>query len=344
MRHRFSTSTTVAVITMALLLLASAVGQTPVPAGATTAAEDGWTHPRTKWGDPDLQGLWTNETITPFERPENMADKKFLSAEEAAEIENRTAQRRAAADGTSPPGSVGAYNQVWMDSGTKFLPGNQTSLVVDPPNGRVPTKLSAESARDYNKAHATESYIYMSVWDRCISRGVPGSIFPAGYNNAYQILQTPEYLAIVYEMIHDVRIIPLDGRPHVDEKIRLWMGDSRAHWEGNTLVVETTNHTNKGWIASNGASRRIKGIPQSEKLHVVERFRRVSSGTIEYEVTIEDPEMYTRPWKVAMPLTRDNGYQMFEYACHEGNKAVALTLSGARNLEKQAAMAAKQNR
>ena len=344
MRHRLFTSTASAVIIAALLLPGAAAGQPPPPPEASAAGEEAWTHPRTKWGHPDLQGLWTNETITPFERPENMADKKFLSAEEASEIENRTVQRRAASDGTSPPGSVGAYNQIWMDSGTKVLRGRQTSLVVDPPNGRVPTKPSAEATRDYNKAHAIDSYIHMSVWDRCITRGVPGSIFPAGYNNAYRILQTPEYVAILYEMIHDARIIPLDGRPHVDEKIRLWMGDSRGRWEGNALVVETANHTDKGWIASNGASRRIKGIPQSEALHVVERFTRVSAGTIEYEVTIEDPAMYTRSWKVAMPLTRDDGYQMYEYACHEGNKAVELILGGARNQEKATAMAARQSR
>ncbi len=316
--------------------LVPASGQTAATPAASTANDEAWTHPRTKWGHPDLQGLWTNETITPFERPENIADKEFLTAEEAAEIEDGIAQRRAAGDGTSPPGSVGGYNQFWLDSGTKVLPGRQTSLVVDPPNGRVPTKPSAEATRDYNKAHAADSYKYMSVWDRCITRGVPGSIFPAGYNNAYQILQTPEYVAILYEMIHDVRIIPLDGRPHVDEKIRLWMGDSRGRWDGDTLVVETSNHTDKGWIASNAASRRVKGIPQSEALHVVERFTRVSAGTIEYEVTIEDPAMYSRSWKVAMPLTRDDGYQMYEYACHEGNKAVELILGGARNLEKAA--------
>ena len=344
MRHRFFTATAIPVIMIAFVFLVFAAGQTQAPPATSTGGEEGWTHPRTKWGHPDLQGLWTNETITPFERPDDMADKELLSAEEAAEIEDRTTQRRAAADGTSLPGSVGSYNQVWMDSGTKVLPSRQTSLVVDPPNGRVPTKPSAEATRDYNKAHATDSYIHMSVWDRCITRGVPGSIFPAGYNNAYQILQTPEYVAILYEMIHDVRIIPLDGRPHVDEKIRLWMGDSRGRWEGNTLVVETANHTDKGWIASNGASRRIKGIPQSEALHVVERFARVSAGTIEYEVTIEDPAMYTRPWKVAMPLTRYDEYQMYEYACHEGNKAVELILGGARNLEEEAEIAARQSR
>ncbi len=297
---------------------------------ASLASADDWKAPRTAWGHPDLQGLWTNETITPFERPSELGDKKFMTAEEAAEIEASRAKRLAASDGKSAPGNVGSYNQVWMDSGTKFLKTRQTSLVVDPPNGIVPTRPSAEAARDYDKKHATDSYVHMSVWDRCVTRGVPGSMFPAGYNNAYRIMQTPDYVAIVYEMIHDARIIPLDKSPHVSDNIRLWMGDSRARWDGDTLVVEVTNFTNKGWIANNGASRRIKGIPQSEALHVVERFKLVDAGTINYEVTIEDPAMYTAPWTVEMPLEADPGYIMFEYACHEGNSAVEMTLSGAR--------------
>ena len=263
MRHRFFTSPASAVIMAALLLLVSAAGQTPAPE-ASAASEEAWTHPRTKWGHPDLQGLWTNETITPFERPENMADKKFLTAEEAAKIENRTAQRRAAADGTSPPGSVGAYNQIWMDSGTKVLRGRQTSLVVDPSNGRVPTKPSAEATRDYNKAHAMDSYVHMSVWDRCITRGVPGSMFPAGYNNAYQILQTPEYVAILYEMIHDVRIIPLDGRPHVDEKIGCGWAihaaagkATRLSWKRPTTRTRAGSHPTARPVALR-ASRRAR--------------------------------------------------------------------------------------
>ena len=302
----------------------------------TLVAEEGaWELSRTHWGDPDLQGLWTNETITPFERPTEHG-KEFLTAEEAEAIKESVAERRAAADGTSPPGSVGGYNQFWLDSGTEYLPSRQTSLVVEPENGIVPTRHSAVARRDFDKAHQGDSYEYMSVWDRCISRGVPGSIFPAGYNNAYRILQTPKYVAILYEMIHDARIIPLDGGPHVDERVRLWMGDSRGRWEGNTLVVEVTNYTDKGWIASNSASRRIKGIPQSEVLKVVERFTRVSEDTIQYEVAIEDPEIYTAPWKIAMPLTADPEYEMYEYACHEGNMAVELILGGARAEERAA--------
>ncbi len=300
-------------------------------------AEGDWTPSRTPWGDPDLRGVWTNETITPFERPVDQAKKEVLSPEEAARIEEGVARRRAASDGTSPPGSVGGYNQFWLDSGTQYLPSRQTSLVVDPPDGRVPTRPSAEAKRDYNRARQGESYVHMSVWDRCISRGVPGSIFPAGYNNAYRILQTPEYVVILYEMIHDARVIPLGGSPHVDDRIRLWMGDSRGRWDGDTLVVEVTNFTDRGWIASNSASRRIKGIPQTEDLRVVERFTRTSEDTIHYEVTIEDPEIYTRPWKIAMPLARDPEYVLYEYACHEGNMAVELILGGARAEERAAA-------
>ncbi len=310
--------------------------------GAPLAAEEGeWKVPQTPWGHPDLQGLWTNETITPFERPPNHAGKTEISTEEADGIAAAVAKRRAETDGTSPPGNVGGYNQVWLDSGTEYLPSLQTSLVVDPPDGRVPTRQEAVDQRDYNKAHEGDSYVHMSVWDRCISRGVPGSMFPAGYNNAYRILQTPDHVAILYEMIHDARIIPLDNRPHVSSGIRLWMGDSRARWEGDELVVEVRNYTDKGWIASNSASRRIKGIPQSESLHVVERFRRTGPDTIEYEATIHDPPIYKGPWKVAMPLTRDPGYDMYEYACHEGNMAVELILGGARAEERAAAQSSQ---
>ena len=306
-------------------------------AGMALADDGDWTLPRTPWGDPDFQGVWTNETITPFERPATQQGKEFLSDEEAAAIEEGVAQRRAASDGKSAPGSVGGYNQVWLDSGTEFLSSRQTSLVVDPPDGRVPTRPSAEARRDFHRARQGDSYVHMSVWDRCISRGVPGSIFPAGYNNAYRILQTPDHVVILYEMIHDARIIPLRDGPHVDERVRLWMGDSRGRWEGDSLVVEVRNFTDRGWIASNSASRRIKGIPQTEDLHVVERFTRTSEDTIQYEVTIEDPEIYTRPWTIAMPLTLDPGYVLYEYACHEGNMAVELILGGARAVEKAAA-------
>jgi hypothetical protein len=228
------------------------------------------------------------------------------------------------------PGDVGSYNQAWFDSGTKVLATRQTSMVVDPADGRVPVTAPAEARRDYNLAHNSDSWEYMSVWDRCITRGVPGGMFPAGYNNAYQIVQSPGYVVILYEMIHQARVIPLDSRPHLPENVRQWDGDSRGRWEGDTLVVDTTNYNNKGWIATSAATGRIKGIPQSEALHVIERFRRVDLNTIAYEVTISDPNEYTQPWKVAMPLTRDPNYQILEYACQEGNHAVENVLRAGR--------------
>jgi hypothetical protein len=155
-------------------------------------------------------------------------------------------------------------------------------------------------------------------------------MFPAGYNNAYEIIQIPGYVVIVYEMIHDTRVIPLDGRPHVGASIKLWNGDSRGRWEGDTLVIDTTNYNDKGSIATSAATGRIRGIPQSEELHVVERFTRVSASTINYSVTITDPKVYTQPWTVALPLNRDEHYRMFEYACHEGNLALPSELRAGR--------------
>lgn len=287
-----------------------------------------WTPPRTPDGHPDLQGIWTNPTITPFERPANLAGKSQLSENEAAQLEERAAENRV--DRPPAAGDVGNYNQVWFDSGTKVVATHQTSLVIDPADGRVPVKPSAEARRDYYLAHNSDSYEYMSPWDRCITRGVPGAMFPAGYNNAYQIIQIPGYVVILSEMIHNARIIPVDGRPHAPASIRQWDGDSRGHWEGDTLVVDTTNYNGKGWISTSAAGGRIKGIPQSQSLHVIERFRRVDATTIAYEVSIDDPEEYTKPWKVSIPLVGDPSYKIFEYACHEGNEAMGDILRGGR--------------
>ena len=182
----------------------------------------------------------------------------------------------------------------------------------------------------------------MSPWDRCITRG-PTGLFPAGYNNGYQILQTPGYVVILAEMIHEVRVIPLDGRPHVSPDIRLWTGDSRGHWEGATLVVDTTNFHDRGWITTHAGSGRLRGVPASKALHLVERFTRTAADTIIYEMTIDDPDVYERAWTVSVPLMRNDSYQLYEYACHEGNQAMELMLGGARAQERQAADAAKND-
>ena len=324
----------------ALSLLMMALLPTVPPAFAQKAPpKPEWTAPRTPDGQPDLQGIWTNATITPLERPPSMAGKAFLTEAEAAAIEKRTADNRAANDKAGPLES-GSYNRFWYDDGTRVLSTRQTSLVVDPPDGRVPVKPSAEARRDDYDARNADSYEFMSPWDRCITRGIPGSMFPAGYNNAYQIIQTPGYVAIHYEMIHDARIIPLDNRPR-SARMQSWMGEPRGRWEGDTLVVETMNYHNKGWITTSAASGRIKGIPHSDKLHVIERFKRVSKDVISYSATIEDPEMYTRPWTISFPLSADPEYRIYEYACHEGNYAIENILKGARAMEKAATKSPK---
>ena len=319
------------------MFLALAIGVTAAGGGAAgqdDAREEEWTVPRTADGQPDLQGVWTNATITPFERgtdfaysnvsmPESAAERAFFTEVEAARFAALTAaERRVRYAFANQP------LDAWR--GTQLLSTRQTSLVIDPSNGRVPVKAWAEEARDHNRELETDHYRHMTVWDRCITRGVPGSMFPATYNNAYRLVQTPHAVVIQYEMIHDVRVIPVTARPHIDDDIRQWMGDARARWEGDTLVVTTTNFNDKGMIASSGGGGRMKGIPVSRSLHVVERFTRVSEAEVLWEVTVEDPEVYERPWTVSMPLTRAPDYVMFEYACHEGNRDVALLLNGAR--------------
>jgi hypothetical protein len=306
----------------------------PPLAGQGQTSTRHWNPPRTPDGQPDLQGIWTDATITPFERPKELAGKAVLTEEESAELENRAARSRV--EGPAREGDVGSYNQAFFDSGTKVVATRQTSLVVDPPDGRVPTRPAAEAKRDYNLAHNADSYLFMSPWDRCVTRGVPAGMFPAGYNNAHQIVQTPGYVVIASEMIHEARIIRLGARSHLEKEVRQWNGDSIGHWEGETLVVDTTNYNGKGWISTSAAGGRVKGIPQSQALHVIERFTRVDPDTISYEVTVDDPDMYTKLWKVVIPLTKDDNYRIYEYACHEGNEAVELVLKGGRALEKAA--------
>src|SRR5438093_2008494 len=308
-------------------------------AGASLASQSvvvrkGWTPQRTADGQPDLHGIWTNATITPFERPASLPDKPFLTEAETEALERQATTRREE-DPAPRPGDVGSYNQFWFDSGERVVSTRRTSLVIDPPDGRVPLRPEAEAARDYNSAHERDSYEFMSVWDRCITRGAPAGMFPAGYNNAYQIIQTPGYVVIHSEMIHEARIIPIDGRPHAPEQVRRWNGDPRGRWDGKTLVVDTKNYNDKGWISTSAAGGRIKGILQTESLHVVERFTPIDANTIDYEATIDDPKMFTRPWTVSIPLHRDPAYRIYEYACHEGNRSVGNILRDARALEKR---------
>jgi hypothetical protein len=286
---------------------------------------------RTPWGDPDLQGLWTNATITPFERPGDMSGKPVLTEQEAAEYEQRTNQARDAdsrAGGTEA--DLGrAYNQFWYDRGTKVVAGRRTSLIVDPPDGRVPALTpeglaKAEARAAARKRSPADGPEDRPLAERCILWPTAGPpMLPSGYNNNYQILQTPGYVVILIEMIHDVRIIPLDGRPHAPNDIRQWMGDSRGRWDGNTLVVTTTNFTGK---------TNFRGA--SENLRLVERFTRVDADAVNYEFTVEDPSSFTKPWTAAIPMTKTDG-PIFEYACHEGNYGMTNLLNGACAEEKR---------
>ena len=321
-------------------VLASSLIAAVIPmASFVSAQSQDYIVPRTPDGQPDLQGLWTNDTITPMERPASLQGRAFLTEDEITAMEENLAERRTFADDNievTVGGNVGGYNQIWLASGDTVLSTGQTSLIVDPPNGRAPLRESAAAIRDYYFAHVEDDYIYSTVWDRCLTRGVPGSMLPAGYNNAYRFIQTADTFTIVHEMIHDVRVIHLNKEEHIDDKVKLYMGDSVARWEGDTLVVETANYNDRGMIASSSAGARLKAVPVTEDLNVVERFTRVSEGTIIWSATITDPEIYTQPFTISMPLTRDDEYVMYEYACHEGNYAIPNILNAGRAKEQQA--------
>lgn len=289
--------------------------------------------PRTSWGDPDLSGLWSNETLTPFERREG--DPEFISPE-AADAARKRIEALRAQDGapreevTAPPagGNVGGYNLVWIDAGSDVVSTGRSSLVTSH-DGRVPVRPAAIADRDRRAALAYDDPEYMSPWDRCITRGMPAGMFQAGYNNYYRIEQRPEAILIHYEMIHETRIIPLDGRPRIGGGLRFWNGEPRGHWQGDTLVVESRAFKS-GWIANSFSQGRIKGIAHTEDLHLVERFTRVNAATILWQVSVTDPEVYTDTWTVEMPLVNRAGRKVYEYACHEGNQAVGNILRGAR--------------
>ena len=308
-------------------------------------AQGTWQTPRTADGQPDLSGIWANNSATPLQRPEQLAGKATLSDEELAELNQRIQGFRDAEQAGDLLGDrliqqalgdseyqdfdvvTGNYNAFWL---VERELDNRTSLIVDPPNGRVPLRESAIAARNANLVNLTDGWLEHTPWERCITRGIPGGMFPGGYGAGYQIMQAPGYVVIFYEMIHEARVIPLGDRPALSENIRLWNGDPRGYWEGTTLVVETANYNDQGTIGTNIASRGVRGIKQSEALKIVERFSFVDADTLHYEVTIDDPEPFTAPWKVAMPLNRDSTYQIFEYACHEGNYGLENSLRAGR--------------
>jgi hypothetical protein len=302
--------------------------QSPASTPKAAVAGKKYAAPRTAWGEPDLQGKWSYATITPLERPISQAGKDVLNDEEVAALneEARTdADRR---DGPPETDLARAYNAHWYDRGKSI---GRTSLIVDPADGRLPP-LTPEGQRrqaaiaERQRLHAFDSYEERPLQERCIIyHGVPP--LPTGYNNTYQIFQTPGYVAVLDENIHDVRGIPLDGHPHLGPNLRQWNGNSRGHWDGDTLVVETTNYSPQ-------TTFRFPVAP--ETLRAVERFTRVAADKIDYRFTIEDPTTYTRPWTAALPLTNLPDYVIYEYACHEGNYSILNVLTGARTQERAA--------
>ena len=318
-------------VKMARVLAVAVVGL--VACSGMAAAQEA---PRTGWGDPDLQGVWDFRTLTPLQRPEDLGDKAFLTAEEATQREQEEFDRnlrlweqeaRTAVAGDN----VGAYNNFWMDRGTTVIETRRTSLVIDPPNGRLPELTEEGQARAQIplgsfRVEFPETYTDLSTYDRCIqgfNAGPP--ITPGGYNQNVQIFQTPQHMVMLTEMVHTVRVIPLDGQPHLDDRVGQWSGDSRGRWEGDTLVVETKNFLQKrAWRGS------------SDRMTLVERFRRVDEDTLEYEFTVTDPGTWSTPWTVNLPMAKSD-LQLFEYACHEGNYSMPNILGGARTLEQEAA-------
>lgn len=324
-----------------------AVAMAAVLAAQTSSAA--WKQPRTPWGDPDLQGIWPSSNMlqTPFERDPRFGARAALNDEEYAQ---KVARAKAFSQSNESPRATTANVQVgsgWLEYGR---PNRQTSLVVDPPDGRIPPltpdaqKREAERLARYDqKRDAPDTYEDLTTWDRCITLGAVGSMLPFFYNNGIEIVQAPGYVVIRNEMVHEARIVPLDGRPHAGSRIRMWMGDSRGHWEGNTLVVDTTNFNARVGVGPGDGGFNDRGFSfgnatrPTGNVRIVERFTRIDADTINYEAAIDDPHTWTQPWKIAYPLKHEPNYTVIsEYACHEGNIFMHNVLSGARAQEKAA--------
>ena len=303
--------------------------------------------PRMPWGDPDLQGTYTNKTITPLERPESVGDKEFLTAEEVASQERARLDRNEELLHAPPVltvagGNVGGYNNFWLDGGTR--PTGRTSLIFDPPDGRMPARTVAAATRKtaHDAAFPVEgpfgSWEDLELNDRCLVWSAGPPMLPSAYNNNFMILQTPTHVAIYIEMIHDTRVIPIDGRDHVATDIRQWHGDARGHWDGDTLVVETRNlrrtEANAAAVGGDPVLLRVANGSTEDTITVTERFTRVDAATVHYEFTIDDPTHWTSAWKGEFPfVVLPANELLYEYACHEGNYSMTNILGGERARE-----------
>jgi hypothetical protein len=308
-------------------LTPSALRAIPAETTAAKVKDPNWKSPRTAWGHPDLEGIWTSDDMRgiPTSRPAAQADRELLTAEEFA--------RRAGGDEASRDRAVNQETFLRNEFGVRTF--GYTSFVVDPPNGQIPQITPAAQARRKAMANVGtfgngpfNTFTDFTLYDRCITRGV-GGILPVLYGNGVRIAQTPNEVIVSYEMIHDTRVIPLDGRPHIGPSIKQYMGDARGHWEGDTLVVETTNFTDKTSIA---------GL-HSDQLRLTERFTRIDPQMIDYRLTVTDPATYEAPFTLRLTITQQPNYQLYEYSCHEGNGAVGYALSGERAYEKMVAEA-----
>jgi hypothetical protein len=337
--HKLETVLAVAVAALVTSASAQQTASAPtalrsVPAETTAAAyiDKSWKAPRTSWGHPSFEGVWSTDDFrgVPMARPREQGERTSLTAEEFAK---RAQDIESGRDFTV---NVGTFLR--HEFGIRTF--GYTSIIVSPPNGQMPALTPAGQALLASRTRGTfgqgpfDDFDDFSLYDRCITRGVLGSLLPVIYGNGVRIAQNPESVAISYEMIHDTRVIPLDGRPALDPGIRQYMGSARGRFEGDTLVVETTNFTDKTSVGTNGG-----GPPNSEQLKLTERFTRIDPAMIEYVATIDDPGAYTAPWSMRVIITSRPGYEVLEYSCHEGNGAVGHALSGERAYEEQVAEA-----
>ena len=318
---------------MAIGAVVFAIGTLPSAYAQTAAGSTRpWTPARLADGQPDIQGMWNNEeaNFTPLELPKELAGRTTFTPEELQGRAEALAKSRIAAGDSTGPDDVGFYALYWFDwYWRKPLAGDWPALVVDPPDGRMPSLTpEARKTAAYMRDHLHDAAETMEAGDRCVSRGVLGMMMPTAYNNGKLIVQTPGHVVIYSEMIHNARIIPLDGRAHLNANVDQWEGDPRGHWDGNTLVIESTNFKAVNNLrAPNGRAR------QSPKRRMVERLTIVDANTLNYSVTVDDPETYTAPWTIAFPYRRDDNYRQFDYECHEANYSVPNSLKGARTQE-----------
>jgi hypothetical protein len=298
---------------------------------AAPLAAQKWTAPRTPDGKPNLEGVWTHATITPLERPPELGNKQFFTKEEAAQYEKEVLARTNAdrRDGGADADVGRAYNELWYSRGNRVVPTLRTSLIIDPPDGRIPAltpdaQKKAAARAEHRRLHPADGPEDRSLAERCIVWRTAGPpMMPGPYNNNYQIVQSPGLVTIVSEMIHDARVIRTDGSPHLPANIRQWMGDPRGHWEGNTLVVDSTNFTDKTNFSGS-----------DENLHLIERFTRTGPDSLLYEFTVDDPTAFVKPWTAQIPMSKGEG-PILEYACNEGNYAMTGMLEGARRDEQK---------